>query len=62
VKNIYDILIDFVENELPYSIPPQYGYEAIIGMLHWVMPVNAEKTLKVLFETFYSKVTMQCVP
>jgi hypothetical protein len=22
VKNIYDILIDFVENELPYSIPP----------------------------------------
>jgi hypothetical protein len=59
---LYEILIDIVQNELPNSLPPQRGYEALIGMLHWVMPLDMERTLIVLFDTFYSKVGKICVP
>jgi len=55
-------LIDIVQSELPHSVPPQRGYEALIGMLNWVMPLDMERTLRVLFDTFYSKVTKKCVP
>jgi hypothetical protein len=61
VKNLYEILIDIIETELPYNVPSQRGYEALIGMLTWVMPFDTEKTLRVLIDTFYSKVTKVCV-
>lgn len=62
VKDLYEILIDIVQNELPNSVPPQRGYEALIGMLNWVMPLDMERTLRVLIDTFYSKVGKVCVP
>jgi hypothetical protein len=51
-----------VQNELPNSVPPQRGYEALIGMLNWVMPFDIERTLTVLIDTFYSRVGKVCVP
>ena len=62
VKDLYEILIDIVQSELPHSVPPQRGYEALIGMLNWVMPLDMERTLRVLIDTFYTKVGKKCVP
>lgn len=62
VKDLYEILIDLLQNELPHSVPPQRGYEALIGMLNWVMPLDLERTLKVLIDTFYCKVGKKCLP
>jgi hypothetical protein len=31
-------------------------------MLNWVIPLDVERSLKVLMETFYSKVAKKCVP
>ena len=55
-------MIDIVQSELPHSVPPQRGYEALIGMFNWVMPLDMERSLRVLFDTFYSKVSKKCVP
>ena len=60
VRDLYEILIDIVQSELPHSVPPQRGYEALIGMLNWVMPLDLERALRVLVGTFYSKVCKQC--
>lgn len=62
VRDLYEILIDIVQNELPHSVPPQRGYEALIGMLNWVMPLDMERALRVLVDTFYTKVGKKCVP
>lgn len=62
VRDLYEILIDIVQNELPQSVPPQRGYEALVGMLNWVMPLDMERTLRALIATFYSKVGKRCVP
>jgi hypothetical protein len=62
VRDLYEILISIVENELPHRVPPQRGYEALIGLLNWVMPLDVERTLGVLLNTFYSKVCKQCMP
>jgi len=62
VRDLYEILIDIVQNVLPNSVPPQRGYEALIGMLNWVMPLDLERALRVLVDTFYSKVCKQCMP
>jgi hypothetical protein len=62
VRDLYEILIDIVQSELPHSVPPQRGYEALIGMLNWVMPLDLERALRVLVGTFYSKVCKQCMP
>lgn len=55
-------MIDIAQNELPNSVPPQRGYEALIGMLNWVMPLDLERALQVLVDTFYNKVCKQCMP
>jgi hypothetical protein len=62
VRDLYEILIDIVQSELPHSVPPQRGYEALIGMLNWVMPLDLERALRVLVGTFYSQVCKQCMP
>lgn len=62
VRALYEILIDILQNVLPNTVPPQRGYEALIGMLHWAMPLDMERTLRVLMDTFYSKVGKVCVP
>lgn len=62
MRGLYDILIDLLQNLLPITVPPQRGYEALMGMLHWVMPLDMERTLRVLTDTFYSKVGKVCVP
>lgn len=43
-------------------MPPRRGYEALIGMFNWVMPLDMERTLRVLFDTFYTRVSKNCVP
>jgi hypothetical protein len=55
-------MIDIVQNELPHKVPPQKGYEALIGMLNWVMVYDVENALSILLETFYSKVCKECLP
>lgn len=62
VRDLYEILIDIVQNELPHCVPPQRGYEALVGMFNWVMPLDMERSLAVLVGTFYSKVGKCCVP
>lgn len=37
------------------------GYEALIGMLKWAMPIDPERTLSVLLSTLYSKVCLDKV-
>jgi hypothetical protein len=62
VRDLYEVLIDKVQGELPHRVPPQRGYEALIGMLNWVMPLDVERALSVLLRTFYSKICKQCMP
>lgn len=62
VRHLYEILIEIVQNELPHSVPPQKGYETLIGMLNWVMPLDIERTLAVLVDTFYTTVCKECMP
>jgi len=62
VRDLYEILLDIVQGVLPHSVPPQRGYEALIGMFHWVMPLDLRRALRVLVDTFYSKVCKQCMP
>jgi hypothetical protein len=62
VRDLYEILIDIVQSVLPHSVPPQRGYEAIIGMLNWVMPLDVDRALRVLLSTFYKTVCKQCLP
>lgn len=33
-----------------------------MGMLNWVIPLNMERALRVLVDTFYSKVAKKCIP
>jgi hypothetical protein len=47
-------LIDQIE-QLPNTLTTYSGYEALIGMMKWAMPVNTERTLDVVLEKLYSK-------
>jgi len=31
------------------------GYEALIGMMKWAMPIDTERTLDVVLQTLYNK-------
>jgi hypothetical protein len=46
---------------LPDTYTPVKGYEAIIGMLKWALPLNFQRTLDVLLDVFYKKVTVEKV-
>jgi hypothetical protein len=61
-KDLFEILIDFVQTVLPHTVPPQRGYEALIGMLSWAMPLNAERALEVLITTLYKTICKGCLP
>lgn len=61
-QDLFEILIAMVQNELAVTIPPRRGYEAIIGMLNWVLPLDAERSLKVLMDTLYTKVCLERLP
>ena len=58
--NLYEILIQLVER-LPETYTPVKGYEAIIGMLKWALPLDYQRTLDVLLDVFYRKVTIEKV-
>lgn len=59
---LFEILIDLVQTTLPAHIPPQKGYEAIIGMLGWALPLDAERTLRVLYSTLYNTICKGSLP
>ena len=48
-----------VQSELAVSMPPRRGYEAIIGMLNWVLPLYVERSMKVLLDTVFTKVCLE---
>lgn len=62
VKDIFEISISFVESVLPHSVPPVRGYEALIGMLSWAMPLDIFCALEVLMRTLYTTICKGCLP
>jgi len=38
---------------------PQKGYQALIGMLKWALPLDFKRTLQVMLEGLYTKIVMQ---
>ncbi len=58
VRNLYEVLIEILVNELPTFIPPRKGYDAIMGMFNWIMPLDINRSLVTLIDTFYKKVCM----
>jgi len=50
-----------METLLPATIPEKKGYEALIGMLNWVLPLDYSNSLKVLLESLYTKVTKEYI-
>jgi hypothetical protein len=61
-RDLFEILIVMVQSELAVSMPPRRGYEAIIGMLNWVLPLDVERSMKVLLDTLYTKVCLERIP
>lgn len=62
VKEIFEISINFVESVLPHAVPPARGYEAVIGMLSWAMPLDITSALEVMMRTLYLTVCKGCLP
>jgi hypothetical protein len=58
VRNLYEVLIEILLNELPTFIPPRKGYDAIMGIFNWIMPLDINRSLVTLIDTFYKKVCM----
>jgi hypothetical protein len=44
---------------LPDKTTPQNGYQALVGMLKWALPLDFKRTLQVLLDGLYNKVIMQ---
>lgn len=61
-RGLFEILIDMVQGVLPTSVPPQRGYDALMGMLSWAMPLDVELTLSVLLSTLYTTICKGCLP
>lgn len=57
-KKVYDILIELMSLEFTKKIPPKNGYDAIIGMMHWAAPFDAQQSLGTLFETLYQRICL----
>lgn len=56
--NLYEVMIEMIVNELPKFIPPRKGYDALIGILNWIMPLDINRSLITLIDTIYIKVCM----
>jgi hypothetical protein len=56
VRQLYEELIKMMVNELPTFVPPRRGYDAIIGMFNWVMPLDLNRSLVASIDTFYKKI------
>jgi hypothetical protein len=41
---------------------PYVGYEALIGLLKWATPINAEQTLSHLIAVLYEDLCLKKVP
>jgi hypothetical protein len=52
-QNLFEILVVAIQ-QLPNKLTSWSGYEALIGMMKWAMPLNLEHTLDVLLETTYN--------
>lgn len=61
IKDLYDILLDQLTNDLVFSIPHQKGFETIIGLLNWVMPLDSERSVQVLLKCLYSTLAKECL-
>jgi len=55
IQTLFKILIEQVE-QLPNQIISFNGYEALIGMLKWALPMDTEKICDVAVETLCKKV------
>jgi hypothetical protein len=56
--SLFEILIGIVQ-ALPEKTTPQNGYQALIGMLKWALPLDFKRTLQVLLEGLYSNIVMK---
>lgn len=50
MKNLYDIMLAEVKQMPSYTIGFS-GYQALISLLNWVLPLDTNKTLTTLVET-----------
>ena len=58
-RKVYEILIELISIEFTRRIPPKNGYDAIVGMMHWAAPLDAQRSLLTLFETLYQRICLQ---
>lgn len=56
---IYEIIVELVSIDFTRTIPPRNGYEAIIGMMHWVAPLDINRSLADLASTLYQRICKQ---
>lgn len=66
--SLYQILIDYLdkvpETLLQYHgkqllVIKRVGYEALVGMLKWAIPINPETTLAHLMTVFYKEICLK---
>ena len=50
LKDLYAILTEQVST-MPSAMASFAGYEALVGMLKWALPLDTESTMKVLVDT-----------
>eukprot|EP00347_Sterkiella_histriomuscorum_P017580 403348792 len=60
-NKLFNLLIEQIE-QLPQTYISYSGYEALIGLLIWSIPLNPEKTVQTLLQTLYSKICLQKIP
>lgn len=46
---------------IPNTYMSQTSYDAVIGMLKWALPLDYQRTLDVLLQSLYQKVTLEKV-
>lgn len=61
-RGLFEILVDILQSVLPHNVPPQRGYEALVGMLSWALPLDVEQALGVLYSTLYRTICCGCLP
>lgn len=57
-NDLYQILLNYIDL-IPDKMMTYSGYEALIGMLKWAIPINPEKTLSHLVRVLYSKICLK---
>ena len=60
-SQLYNILLDYIE-QVPDKFLNYHGYEALIGLLKWSIPINPEKTLSHLMNVLFNKIVANKLP